>query len=139
MGQRSRAVWIVAFALISVAAVVGWHQSAKPVPCESIKAARVDAGRCVVSGNLTLQSNEQKLPEAFTVKGNLTLRGTQIEVLPHDLIVEGDLVLYKTLISKLPAGLRVDGNLDTYGGVGSPGIRCADVLATVKGRKDCNA
>lgn len=138
-GRTRRLVWVASVALIAAAAVVWLNQSPKPAPCESIKAARMDAGRCVVTGNLTLEGHVQTLPDAFTVKGDLILRGTQIEALPQDLIVEGNLMLYKTLISNLPAGLRVDGNLDVYGGIGSPGIRCTDILATVKGKKECNS
>lgn len=99
----------------------------------------MNAGRCMVAGNLTVEGDIRALPPALTVKGNLVIRGTQIETLPQDLVVEGNLILYKTLIARLPAGLRVDGDLDAYGGVGSPGLRCEDVLASVKGKKACNS
>ena len=52
-----------------------------------------------------------KLPDGFTVNGNLHLRGTPITELPDGLTVGGSLDLSHSMISELPDGLTVGGFL----------------------------
>ena len=65
-------------------------------------------------GNLDLSNlNEKvKLPDNFTVGGNLYLGNTQITSLPDNLTVGGDLDLENTQITSLPNNLTVGGYLD---------------------------
>ena len=54
-------------------------------------------------GNLNLRGTDiQQLPDNLIVNGNLDLSGTAIKELPDDLLVKGDLYIQNTAIKKLP-------------------------------------
>lgn len=112
-----------------------------PVSCESLQqfGAIENAGECIINKSVELKGQIDRLPDRLTVKGDLTITGTNIEALPASLIVEGNLFLYKTSISKLPADVQIRQSFDQYIGWGSPGVRCAAIpkTAIIKGRRRC--
>jgi hypothetical protein len=67
-------------------------------------------------GNLDLSHiNEKvKLPDNFTVRGDLDLYNTQITSFPNNLRVGGYLDLYNTQITSLPDNLKVRGYLNLH-------------------------
>ena len=69
--------------------------------------------RFILNGSLDLSHFKHKNPlvENMTVKGNLNLCVSTIEVIPNGLIVEGNLDLYGTKITCLPDNLKVGGKI----------------------------
>ena len=84
----------------------------QPKEPEYRKRIREYIRRCS-KGNLDLSNlNEKvKLPDNFTVGGNLSLSNTQITSLPNNLKVGGALYLNHTPITSLPDNLTVGGTL----------------------------
>lgn len=74
-----------------------------------------DEGICIYDGSLTINNfGLKKLPEKFTVYGNLNCAANNLTELPKDLTVEGHLDCYDNNLTKLPENLYVKGNVTCY-------------------------